>query len=68
MVTCRCGWNGAGDHLCHRCGKVPGTRRLHAQDTPYSIAGAQPKIVLVETWGCDLCWAEYTTLVEGQKS
>jgi len=27
MTVCQCGWDGTGDHHCHRCGKEPGQRR-----------------------------------------
>lgn len=57
--ACRCGWNGTGDHPCHRCGTAPGKRRLRHADIPYSLAGAQPKFNMVETWSCDECWAEW---------
>lgn len=58
-TECRCGYNGTGIHKCHRCGKAPGTRRFRHADVPYSLAGAQPKLNMVETYSCDECWAEW---------
>jgi len=57
---CRCGWDGTGDHLCHRCGVRPGTRRFQAYVT--ALAGAQMKFGARETHGCDQCWAEFQSL------
>jgi hypothetical protein len=54
---CRCGYSGMGDHLCHRCGKVPGTLRLRTYIA--CLAGVQTKFGARSTWGCDNCWKEY---------
>jgi hypothetical protein len=64
MSACRCGWDGTGDHPCHRCGKAPGTRRFRHADVPYSLAGAQPKFNMVETYSCDPCWTEWQELTK----
>lgn len=66
MTTCRCGWNGEGEHLCHRCGKQPGQRRLIAYVA--SLAGTQPKLGAYETWGCEPCFEEYRRALEGSKA
>lgn len=63
-VACRCGWSGEGDHLCHRCGKVPGSRRFYPPTLKFSLAGAQPKFSVRETWGCDACWKEFEVLAK----
>ena len=57
--ACRCGHTGDGPHPCHRCGRRPGDRVLRGQETPYSIAGMQPKVSALETWACAECRAEY---------
>jgi hypothetical protein len=65
MEKCRCGHEGDGDHPCHAfaytCRK-PATQRFIAQQTPYSIAGMQPKVVAHDTWACDDCWATFKEL------
>lgn len=61
-MNCRCGWDGTGDHPCHRCGKAPGTRRFRGSDAPFSLAGVQPKFSVVETYSCDECWKEWSEL------
>lgn len=58
-MKCRCGWSGEGDHLCHRCHKVPGVRRFYYDGHPFSLAGAMPKFSVNETWGCDACWEAF---------
>ena len=55
---CRCGWDGKGVHLCHRCGKKPGSERFVATG-PASLAGVQVKFSAYKTWGCEECWKEY---------
>lgn len=55
--TCRCGFTGVGDHLCHRCGKRPGSTRYVSY--PCSLAGMQTKFGARETHGCDECWKEF---------
>lgn len=64
MTTCRCGWDGTGDHLCHRCGKEPGQRRLYVPTFKFSLAGVQPKLSMAETWGCNGCWTDFQKLLE----
>lgn len=67
METCRCGWNGTGDHLCHRCGKRPGARRFYVPSMKFSLAGNQLKFSAKETIGCDPCWAEFQQLLEKER-
>lgn len=62
--TCHCGWDGVGDHLCHRCGKHPGERRFYVPNMKFSLAGAQMKFSARGTFGCDSCWAEFGKLLE----
>jgi len=62
QAKCRCGWNGISNHLCHRCGQHPGTQRFYLPTMRFSLAGAQLKFSMTETWGCDLCWAEFVQL------
>ena len=60
ISKCHCGWTGDGNHLCHRCGKVPGKDRFYSPGLPFSLAGAQPKFSVCKTFGCDACWIEFT--------
>lgn len=41
-ASCRCGWDGEGKHMCHRCHLAPGSLRVYQ---------------FRHTWGCDQCWA-----------
>jgi hypothetical protein len=59
---CRCGYNGTGEHLCHRCGKVPGSLRFRTYLT--CLAGVQTKFGARDTWGCDNCWEEYNKQIK----
>lgn len=59
MTTCRCGFDGTGEHKCHRCGVARGDAVLREQETPYSIAGMQAKKVCVETFACAPCRKAY---------
>lgn len=61
-MSCRCGWSGRGDHLCHRCGKVPGTPRFYVPSMRFSLAGAQMKVSAKDTTACDTCWEEFQKL------
>lgn len=63
-MSCRCGWNGEGEHLCHRCGTRPGSLRFLPSTLRFSLAGAQLKFLVRDTWGCDECWADFKTLLE----
>lgn len=67
MNKCRCGWSGKGDHLCHRCGKKPGTSRFYPPTMKFSLAGAQLKFSVLETWGCDDCWAGFQKEIEAAR-
>ena len=64
MTSCRCGWDGTGEHPCHRCLKAPGKRRLYVPTFKFSLAGVQPKLSMAETWGCDGCWTSFQKLLE----
>lgn len=65
-MNCRCGYNGDGEHLCHRCGEKPGTRRFYMPHKKFSLAGMQQKFSVKETYGCDKCWAEFKILLKEQ--
>ena len=58
-TTCRCGWDGQGDHPCHRnnytCRK-PAKIRYYEPTKLYALAGVQMKMSVVDTWACDECW------------
>jgi hypothetical protein len=64
VTGCRCGWDGTGAHLCHRCGKVPGQQRLYVPTFKFSLAGVQLKFSMAETWGCDGCWNQLSEVPE----
>lgn len=57
-MSCRCGWDGTGDHLCHRCHVAIGSSRL-CDLRAVALAGMQVKFQAYETWGCDGCWTWY---------
>lgn len=61
MSTCRCGYNGEGDHPCHgngyRCRKTAKRRFYNPQ--PVGLAGLQMKLQVSDTWACDECWAAF---------
>lgn len=61
---CRCGFEGAGIHLCHRCGKVEGKLRYYANYPPSSLAGMQMKLGVTESYGCDACWEQFSALLK----
>ena len=58
-TTCRCGWDGQGDHPCHAnaytCRK-PAKARYYEPTRRYAIAGFQMKMSISETYACDECW------------
>lgn len=58
-MNCRCGWDGVGDHLCHRCGTVLGAKRFYNTGNRFSLSGKQIKFTVRETWGCDDCWNSF---------
>jgi hypothetical protein len=64
-ALCRCGWTGDGPHLCHRCGRRPGTRRFICR--PVALSGAQLKFGAHETFGCDECVKEFAELLEKER-
>ena len=57
--TCRCGWDGEGDHPCHgklySC-KKPAERRFYAPSMRFALAGARLKFSTRETFACAECW------------
>lgn len=55
---CRCGWDGTGEHLCHRCHQRPGTFRLYNTRIA-SLAGVQMKFVARDTHACNECWDSF---------
>jgi hypothetical protein len=56
LVTCRCGWDGTGDHPCHwgnyTCRK-PGKEFLYVPHMRFSLAGVQIKFSVEKTVACD---------------
>ena len=68
MVTsCRCGWDGTGEHPCHfngyTCGQPARQRFYNAR--PVALAGAQMKLQMTDTWACDAHWHEFTSQKTG---
>lgn len=63
QAKCRCGWNGTGEHRCHRCGERPGMQRFYLPTMRFSLAGVQLKFSMAETWGCDPCWVTFQQLL-----
>ena len=63
MSACRCGWDGEGAHLCHRCHERPGERRYYIPTWLFSLAGAQMKASAVDTIACDACWKEFAQIL-----
>lgn len=59
-TSCRCGWTGKGEHMCHACGKKPGSFRIYVPHFRFSLAGAQLKFSARDTWGCDECWVIFS--------
>lgn len=70
MTNCRCGWDGKGDHPCHglayTCRK-PATLRFYMPSWKFSLAGAQLKFSVTETWACDECWVGFSAQLEKAK-
>lgn len=62
MSNCRCGWDGNGEHLCHRCHKKPGAIRFLTHLT--CLSGAQMKLGARDTHACDACWTEFLAEVK----
>lgn len=67
IEPCRCGWDGQGDHLCHRCREASGTRRFYVPRWRFSLAGVQMKVSAVGTIACDACWHEFSKLLEERR-
>lgn len=68
---CRCGWDGEGDHPCHgqmyTC-RRPATARYYEPHKFYSLAGAQPKMSVAQTYACDECWEAFTKARQDDRS
>jgi hypothetical protein len=60
--TCRCGFNGEGEHPCHgkaySCRK-PAKQRFYGAHLT-ALAGVQMKLGVNSTWACDECWSAFT--------
>lgn len=62
---CRCGWNGQGEHKCHRCGRKPGE--------PYMVK-YPPRVAAIvkdpdhESIGCADCIEEFRKTVEAEEA
>lgn len=66
-MSCRCGWDGIGEHPCHGMGytcKKPAKQRFYHDGRPFSLAGVQMKLSMQETWACDECWQNYKQEIE----
>lgn len=66
--SCRCGWDGTGDHLCHRCHEAPGALKFYVPTMAFSLAGSQPKFSARDTIACDPCWEEFSKLLAAAHS
>lgn len=64
--ACRCGWDGRGDHPCHRCHAAPGTLRFYS---PYLVplSGMQMKFEVRDTNACDPCWEFFQEYIAAQQ-
>jgi len=61
MDSCRCGYEGTGQHPCHGKGytcQKPAKQRFYDVQMP-ALAGMHMKVQVTETWACDACWTEY---------
>lgn len=63
MPQCRCGWNGTGEHLCHRCKNQSGFLRFY-DPRLVPLAGMQMKFEMRDTNACDECWAWFQVYLE----
>jgi len=60
--SCRCGRQTPSSHPCHYGGYTctrDGRLRLYGTGRPFSLAGAQVKASVRETFACDEHWAAY---------
>lgn len=55
--SCRCGWDGTGDHPCHVCG-APSRQRFYRPQL-VALAGMTMKLQVTDTFACDSCWRKY---------
>lgn len=67
-AACRCGrYAGSGVHLCHgSAGGVTkytclnaGSVRYYTPTWRFALAGVQPKLSVVETVACNVCWVAF---------
>lgn len=69
MTTCRCGWDGQGEHPCHAdeytC-RRPARRRFYGA-RPVALAGVQFKLQASDTWACDEHWAAFSAAEQPDK-
>jgi len=63
-LPCHCGWNGTGEHPCHRCHRRPGQERFYVPTMRFSLAGAQIKVSARQTIACVECWTEFQKQLE----
>ena len=65
-TACRCGFNGEGEHPCHRClnkgGEIRSGKRVFIS-YPASLAGMQVKTAAYTTFACEPCLAEYEAYI-----
>lgn len=65
-ATCRCEWDGVGEHPCHgnayTCRK-PSKQRFYNARTA-ALSGMQMKLVVTDTFACDECWAKFGDLIK----
>lgn len=61
LVRCTDRPDDATAELCRRCRRRPGRERFYCPNpTGFSVAGAQMKLSMKRTIGCDECWSEFT--------
>lgn len=67
-VKCRCGFVEASNepHPCHSKGytcRKPAKQHFYIPHWNFSVAGAQMKASVSDTWACDECWKEFEALL-----
>jgi len=70
IKPCRCGYLGpdAAEHPCHWGGytcKKPGSLRFYSLDL-VSLAGAQMKVPVFDTYACKEHWTEFLNLLRNR--
>jgi hypothetical protein len=69
MEACRCGHTTAEQHPCHGDGyacKKDSKQRFYNPHIA-SLAGAQLKFEVKDTWACDDCWEKFTKRLKGNE-